>query len=63
VDAGAIREALAAQAISVSAQAVPDARLDIEGRVPDLVRASVHYFNTTTEIERFAAVMEKILAS
>ncbi len=62
-EAESIRRALATQFIYVHAQQVADARLDIEGIAKDLIRASIHYFNTTTEINRFCAVLESMVNS
>lgn len=46
------------QGINVSVSHLAYARLDLEPRgLPSLLRASVHYFNTETEIERFAAAV------
>jgi selenocysteine lyase/cysteine desulfurase len=50
----ALRDRLRSRAINVSVSSVTSARLDLEDRgLPDLVRASVHYYNTHGEIERF----------
>jgi selenocysteine lyase/cysteine desulfurase len=50
VDPGAVRDALRSRAINVSAS-VPD--FDLTGRLGPLVRASVHYYNTEAEVDRF----------
>jgi cysteine desulfurase / selenocysteine lyase len=57
-DADAIQRLLAKARINVSVSRLPSTRLDMEARgLSDLVRASVHYYNTTEEIERFCATL------
>ncbi|WP_437983323.1 aminotransferase class V-fold PLP-dependent enzyme [Sorangium sp. So ce117] len=57
-DATAIKERLAAQAIHVSVSTAAGTLLDFEDRgIPDLVRASVHYYNDESEIDRFVAAL------
>ena len=52
-DAREVKAALREQAINVSVVTPGSARFDMEERrLPDLIRASVHYFNTEQEIER-----------
>jgi cysteine desulfurase / selenocysteine lyase len=56
--ASAIRQRLGAERINVSVSVITAARLDLEARgLPELVRASVHYYNTEDEIERFCAAL------
>jgi selenocysteine lyase/cysteine desulfurase len=50
-----IRRALTAQAINVWVSPLEYARLD--GQVRDVVRASVHYYNTPAEVERLCGVV------
>ena len=57
-DAGAVQRRLAKRHINVSVSRVSSTRLDMEARsLPDLVRASVHYYNTKEEIARFCNVL------
>jgi cysteine desulfurase / selenocysteine lyase len=57
-DADKIQGRLAEVRINVSVSRVSSTRLDMEARaLPDLVRASVHYYNTAEEIARFCAVL------
>jgi len=57
-EAETVREALHAQAINVSVTTPYSARFDAESRdLPNLVRASVHYFNTEDEIDRLVAAV------
>ncbi|WP_437714194.1 aminotransferase class V-fold PLP-dependent enzyme [Sorangium sp. So ce448] len=57
-DATAIKARLAAQAIHVSVSTAAGTLLDFEDRgIPDLVRASVHYYNDESEIDRFVAAL------
>ena len=57
----AIRKALLAQRINVTTSTVFSTRVDMERRrLSDVVRASVHYYNTECEVERFCAAMEAI---
>ncbi|WP_437991736.1 aminotransferase class V-fold PLP-dependent enzyme [Sorangium sp. So ce145] len=57
-DATAIKERLAARAIHVSVSTAAGTLLDFEDRgIPDLVRASVHYYNDESEIDRFVAAL------
>jgi cysteine desulfurase / selenocysteine lyase len=53
VPAEDVRRRLAERAVNVSVSPVAYARFDLPRRaLPDLVRASVHYYNTETEIDR-----------
>jgi cysteine desulfurase/selenocysteine lyase len=53
-----VKEALHAQGINVSVVTTYSARFDMEVRnLPNLVRASVHYFNTEDEIDRLVAAV------
>ncbi|AUX22453.1 aminotransferase class V [Sorangium cellulosum] len=57
-DATAVKTRLGAQAIHVSVSTAAGALLDFEVRgIPDLVRASVHYYNDEAEIDRFVAAL------
>lgn len=48
--------------INVSVSLQEYARLDLEARnLPSIVRASVHYYNTSEEIERFCQTLEKMI--
>ncbi len=58
--AAAVRDALAAERINVSVTEASAARLDLDPRgIVDLVRASVHYFNTDEELDR---LVERVAA-
>jgi selenocysteine lyase/cysteine desulfurase len=60
-DPTALRDVLRAQAINTSVSAIGSARLDFEHRqLESVLRASVHYYNTEDEIERFAAAIERL---
>ena len=57
-EADEVQRTLARARINVSVSRVSSTRLDMEARgLPDLVRASVHYYNTAEEIERFCRVL------
>ncbi len=57
-EAGAVKAALHAQSINVSTVTPYSARFDMEARgLPNLVRASVHYFNSEDEIDRLVAAV------
>jgi len=52
---------LASKAINVAASTLSGTRIDMENRgLPDLVRASVHYYNTEEEIAKFCAAVQSI---
>lgn len=56
-----VKAALGDAAINVSVVTSDSARFDMEERnLPDLVRASVHYFNTESEVERLVAAVSRI---
>ncbi len=57
-----IKQKLAAQKINVSVAVRSSTLLDMQARgLTELVRASVHYYNTEDEIERFCAAIEALL--
>ncbi len=61
-EAGEIERALGARAINVSTSSVASTRLDMEARgLADLVRASVHYYNSEDEVTRFADELARLL--
>lgn len=63
VDAPSIQRALRARGMNVSVSTPSSTRLDAEARaLPDLVRASVHYYNTEAEIDRFCVALRKVLS-
>lgn len=48
-----VQQQLAAKSINTSVSPVGSARFDLPRRgLPDLVRASVHYYNNDTELDR-----------
>ena len=54
VDSSEIKNRLLAQQINVTVSLVEDSRLDLSERgIAHMVRASVHYYNSEEEIERF----------
>jgi selenocysteine lyase/cysteine desulfurase len=58
LEAEAIKRTLGEQRINVSVTDVKSTRLDMERRrLGDLVRASVHYYNTEDELARFTEVL------
>jgi selenocysteine lyase/cysteine desulfurase len=60
-EAEAVKATLGGQAINVSTVTPYSARYDMEARgLPNLVRASVHYFNTEEEIERLVAAVARM---
>lgn len=59
-DAHAIQQRLRTDGINVSVSPPSSTLLDAEARdLPKLVRASVHYYNTEAEIERFGATLNQ----
>lgn len=59
-EAGAIRQSLTAQKINISVSRLRSTRLDMEARgLSEVLRASVHYYNTEQEIEHLCAALNK----
>jgi cysteine desulfurase / selenocysteine lyase len=60
-DYAALRRELTARNVNVYLSTMSDTRLDLEPRGLELmVRASVHYFNTEAELDRFAALVAEL---
>lgn len=63
-EAAALQRRLRRDGINVSVSSPASTRLDADARgLPDLVRASVHYFNTEDELDRFVAALRLALSS
>lgn len=63
-DARAVQAALREHNVNVSVSTPSSTRLDAEARrLPDLVRSSIHYYNTEDEIDRFVSTLRTVLAS
>ncbi|MGI9598527.1 MAG: aminotransferase class V-fold PLP-dependent enzyme [Acidimicrobiales bacterium] len=63
LDADVVKARLSARRINTSTSPVGHARLDLPHRgLPTLVRASVHYYNTEHEVDRFIAALTGELA-
>ncbi|HEX9523863.1 MAG TPA: aminotransferase class V-fold PLP-dependent enzyme, partial [Reyranella sp.] len=59
----ALRNALRAQAINVSVSTQFSSRLDLKGRgLLNVMRASVHVYNTEAELDRFVAALDALRA-
>lgn len=62
LDSTTIKQKLAKQSINVQVVGPGSARLDMENRqLGHLIRASVHYYNTEAEMERFCTALSSIL--
>ena len=60
--AGDVHRQLAERKINVSTSTVGSTRLDMEERgLREVVRASVHYYNSENEVERFGEAIYEIL--
>ena len=58
-DHAALKQKLRAKGINVSVSTQFSSRLDLERRgLKDVMRASVHVYNTEEELDRFAAALE-----
>ena len=56
-----IQHLLAEQKVNVSVSSVGSTRLDMEERgLESIVRASVHYYNTGDEVERFCRLISQL---
>lgn len=61
-DALEIRDTLRSRGINVSVTTVTSTRLDMEARgLEEMVRASVHYYNTEAEVDRFCAELRSLV--
>lgn len=61
-DHTALKMALRAQAINVSVSTQFSSRLDLKGRgLSDVLRASVHVYNTEAELDRFVAALDAVI--
>ena len=64
VEPAAIRDGLRCRAINTSVSDRTSTRLDFDGRgIQDVVRASVHYFNTDDELDALIAAVREIVGA
>jgi len=60
IDAPSLVAKLRDHAVNVDFSSIEDSRLDFEARrLKQMVRASLHYFNTEDEVERFCQLVER----
>jgi selenocysteine lyase/cysteine desulfurase len=60
VPAQTVQQQLSEHGVNVSVSLVDYARLDLPARgLPDLVRASAHYYNTDDELDRLTDALAK----
>ena len=58
-----IKASLAAQGINISVSAAPSTLIDFQARgLKAVARASVHYYNTEEEVDKFVAALERLSA-
>jgi selenocysteine lyase/cysteine desulfurase len=63
MEASVVRGLLRQESVNVTVSPPSSTLLDaIERQVPDVVRASLHYYNTEEEVERFVATLAKLLS-
>jgi cysteine desulfurase / selenocysteine lyase len=63
-DAKEIQMRMRQAKINVSVSVQEYARLDLEPRgLPSVVRASVHYYNSEAEVERFLEILRTVIGS
>jgi selenocysteine lyase/cysteine desulfurase len=61
IAAGEVQRKLLEMGINVSVSLEESGRLDLaERKIPQLVRASVHYYNSEEEIERFCDAVAQL---
>jgi cysteine desulfurase/selenocysteine lyase len=57
---GQVKELLSAHRVNVSVSRTPSTRLDMEARgLDELVRASVHYYNTCDELDVLCRIVRE----
>jgi selenocysteine lyase/cysteine desulfurase len=62
--ASEVRHRLALERINVTTSTTASTRFDMEARgLAEIVRASVHYYNSEDEVERFCAVLKRSIHS
>jgi selenocysteine lyase/cysteine desulfurase len=60
----AIFNSLQEKSINVSVSGQTSTRLDMESRnLTDLIRASVHYYNSEQEVERFCETLSSLIST
>ncbi len=63
-DTARLKAALARQHINITYTTLAGTRLDMAARgLTSMIRASVHYYNTTDEIDRFCAALRALAAA
>ena len=60
---GQIKQALGEHQINVTTSDLASTRLDMESRqLSEVIRASVHYYNTEAEVERFCQILTRLIS-
>lgn len=61
-DAAGLKEALRSRSVNVSVSSLASTRFDMERRrLENLLRASVHYYNSEDEIDRFCTILAELV--